>query len=229
MKIIDFGIGKIFDKTVDRKDSLVADINRSGSDTLPNEYYEGTYTSKTDMFYVAELFNRLIKNIDESDFCDFSYQNVLNRMMEKSPDKRFESFAEIKEIIDKYDFVNLDISEDDKVIYQNFSNGVYKALSSYIDERKFNYDNNVFIFNMEKVLRDNCFEDFIQRNSDVVSCIVSGGYRYNDSINIKYDDVKLFYEWYKGSTKESQKLILNNMISKLSSILIIPKEEELPF
>ena len=72
VKIIDFGIGKISEKKADESDSLVADINRAGSDTLPQEYYDGTYTSKTDMFYLAELLNRLLKEV-HVDFLDFSY------------------------------------------------------------------------------------------------------------------------------------------------------------
>ncbi len=38
VKVIDFGIGKIFDPA-HKEDSLIDDINRSGSDTLPMEYY----------------------------------------------------------------------------------------------------------------------------------------------------------------------------------------------
>ena len=45
VKIIDFGIGKIFEKKADDSDSLVAEINRGGSDTLPQEYYDGIYVS----------------------------------------------------------------------------------------------------------------------------------------------------------------------------------------
>ncbi len=228
VKIIDFGIGKIFENPSSFEDSLIADINRNNSDTLPNEYYKGFYTSKTDMFYVAELFNRLIKNMNEPDYCDFSYQSLLNKMMEKSPNDRFDSFAEIKESIDKDDFINLDIPVADKRIYKNFSNSIYNALYSYTDEKKFNYDTDLFLFKLEKVLRDNCFEDIIQQNSDVIRCIVTGGYRYNSRMEIKYNEVKSFYEWYKGCTKQSQKLILTNMISKLSSISL-SNDDDLPF
>lgn len=230
VKIIDFGIGKIFNIPIDCKDSLISDINRSSSDTLPSEYYEGIYTSKTDMFYLAELLNRLLTKMDEPENNDFSYKNILDKMMEKSPSNRFDSFAEIKENIDKHDFNNLDISAKDKLIYQNFSNSIYIALSSYTDERKFNYDTDVLLTKLEKVLRDNCFEDIIQKNNDVISCIVTGGYKYNKRSEIKYKDVKSFYDWYKGSTKQSQKLILTNIISKLSLISIVnSSNDDLPF
>ena len=61
VKIIDFGIGKMFKKAEDAKDSVAPDINRADSRHSPNEYYDGVYTSQTDMFYLAELLNRLFK------------------------------------------------------------------------------------------------------------------------------------------------------------------------
>lgn len=85
VKIIDFGIGKIFEKKAGDSDSLVVEINRAGSDTLPQEYYDGIYTHKSDMFYLAELFNRLLKEADEPDLLDFSYHDILDKMMEKQP------------------------------------------------------------------------------------------------------------------------------------------------
>ena len=84
VKVIDFGIGKIASKVDDGDaDSLVTDINRAASDTLPQEYYDGIYTNLTDMFYLAELFRRLIDNSKSCDRTDFSYNDILNKMMEK--------------------------------------------------------------------------------------------------------------------------------------------------
>lgn len=60
VKIIDFGIGKTVEQGFVSEDSLIEEINRANSDTLPQEYSEGIYTSQTDMFYLAELLNRLI-------------------------------------------------------------------------------------------------------------------------------------------------------------------------
>jgi len=229
VKIIDFGIGKIYEKATNENDSLVSEINRAGSDTLPQEYYEGIYTSQTDMFYLAELFNRLLKAANVPEIQDFSYHNIINLMMEKKPENRYATFADIKEALGKYDFINMVISQKDKNIYRNFTDLIYKSLSSFIGERKFNYDSGMFIFNLEKVLRNNIFEDVIQRNSDVIRCIVTGAYRYKDSVDIPCPVVKHFLDWFKASTPQSQNLILANIITKLSSINIEEEEPELPF
>lgn len=229
VKIIDFGIGKMFNKLEDAKDSVAPDINRADSNTLPNEYYDGVYTSQTDMFYLAELLNRLFKNYIKPEQLDFSYQDILNRMMEKLPEMRYESFEEVKKAIGKYDFINMEISQEDKNTYQAFADLVFKALKSFTHEQKFNHDVNVFIATLENALRDNLFEDYIQNNADVISSVVIGGYKYDDTVGISCSVVVNFLNWFKSSTPESQKLILNNIITKLSNIKIIEKELDVPF
>lgn len=229
VKIIDFGIGKIFEQPDGQNDSLKSEINRKNSDTLPDEYYQGVYTSKTDMFYIGELLNRLIVNAGGSDSLSFSYQYILNKMMKKNPNNRFSSFAEIRDIIDRHDFINMNITDKDKLIYQKFSNKLYQSLSVFIDERKFNYDNDLFITTIERVLRNNCFEDLIQQNEDVIRAVVVGGFKYKRNVNIECTIVKNFLEWFKKSDKQSQKLILNNIIIKLSSIPVEEREPDLPF
>jgi serine/threonine-protein kinase len=81
VKVIDFGIGKIFTRSEENADSLASKINRAASDTLPKEYNDGVYTSLTDMFYLAEMFKRLIASAENCDTTDFSYNDILNKMM----------------------------------------------------------------------------------------------------------------------------------------------------
>lgn len=227
VKIIDFGIGKIFVKS-GSDDSLVEIVNRDGSDTLPKEYYEGKYTSKTDMFYLAELFKRMLEFVDK-DFNDFSYYDILEKMMKKNPDDRYASFAEIKDSIVRRDFTTMSISEEDKVIYQNFTNSIYRYLTKFIDKREFVTNPETVIIKLENVLELNLFEDYIQNNSDVISSIVSGNYRYRPGKDISCQDVRLFLDWYKALSDSSRRLVLRNIISKLSLIEIVVTEEELPF
>ncbi|MBC3798097.1 protein kinase family protein [Acetobacterium tundrae] len=229
VKVIDFGIGKIFEKSTMGFDSLVTEINRKGSDTLPQEYFEGFYTSQTDMFYLAELVNRLLKGAKIQEMLDFSYQDILNKMMEKLPVDRFENFVEIKGAMGKHDFINMKISKEDKVVYQKFVNLIYKALSSFTDEQKFNYDSEIFIAKLEKALRDNLFEEVIHKNADVINSVVSGSYKYNNHVDIPCTIVKDFLDWFKKSMPQSQKLILTNIISKLSMIDVVEEESEVPF
>ena len=230
VKVIDFGIGKIAAKAEDgATDSLMGEINREMSDTLPQEYYDGIYTSLTDMFYLAELLNRLIGKAKYCDWTDFSYKDILDKMMEKRPENRFESFAAIHEAIGKHDFLHMEISDRDKKIYQDFTDLVYESLISYQAEPHFNSDSDIFISKLEKVLATNLFETIIRKNSDVISSIVDCDYSYKLKTEIPRKTVEDFLEWFRNSTPQSQALILNNFISKISDIRVEEPEPELPF
>jgi len=228
VKIIDFGIGKSFDIEGCNNDSLNSKINRANSDTLPDEYYEGVYTSKTDQYYLAELFNRLMREAEHVDESDFSYHDILTKMMQKNYQNRFDTFTELKETIEKHDFSVMYVSADDKRKYQAFVDKIFESLSSFTDEMKFNTDTGFFITRLEKSLTDNLFEDYIQKNADVISAIVTGAYRYNNDIGINCSAVKEFLDWFKSTTKPSQQLIINNIIAKLSSINVVI-DDNLPF
>lgn len=227
VKIIDFGIGKIFEKT-DENDSLVEEINRAGSDTLPSEYYSGIYTSKTDMFYLAELFNRMLELVGE-DYNDFSYYNILEKMMKKNPNDRYSSFEEIKDAVTKRDFSNIEITEEDKKVYLAFANLLNEVLVEFNDKREFVTNPDKFLVSLETALENNLFEKDIQNNVDITNSIVLGRYVYRPKVSIPCDVVQRFVNWYKKLTENTKKVVLRNIISKLSVKKIVMTDEELPF
>jgi len=227
VKIIDFGLGKITKPIDTTKDSMAEIINRSGLDRLPDEFFNGTYDSKTDIFYLGELFNRLLVKSNSDDL--FTYQQILNKMMEVNPNNRFNSFSEIASAIGKKDFAGLEISKEDRRIYQAFSNAVYEHISVFKMEKRFNHDVSDFINRLDNVITKNCFEDIIQNNSDLISTIVISNYRYHPQKNIKCDIVQEFRTWIVTLSLPSQQLVLNNIIAKMSSINIDIDDEQMPF
>ena len=149
-------------------------------------------------------------------------------MMQKKAEDRYASFAEVRDAIEEHDFLKFEISEKDKEIYQNFSGKIFESLSWFDNERKFNYDTEIFISKLEKALRNNLFENCIQKNEDVIGAIVLGQYHYDNQVYFACDVVKDFLKWFKSSTKESIDLIISNLIGKLSSIKV-EVDGELPF
>ena len=121
------------------------------------------------------------------------------------------------------------ISDEDREIYQNFTNLIYESLTSYMAEPRFNTDCAIFMSRLEKALTTNLFETVIQKNADVIGSVVDCGYRYNNRVNIPNETVRKFLDWFRTSTPQSQALVLNNFISKISDIKVIEPEPELPF
>ena len=177
----------------------------------------------------AELFGRLIDNAGSCDRTDFSYNDILNKMMEKKPENRFESFAAIREAIGKHDFLHMQISDEDREIYQEFTNLIYESLTSYMAEPRFNTDCAIFISRLEKALTTNLFETVIRKNADVIGSVVDCDYRYNNRVNIPIETVGKFLDWFRAATPQSQALVLNNFIAKISDIKVVEPEPELPF
>lgn len=229
VKVIDFGIGKIFEQSKQSDDSLVSKINRGGLDTLPEEYYERKYTSQTDMFYLGELFNRLLKNTDNSVSLSFSYYDVIEKMVEKNPKNRFKNFQMIRNALMKRELTEINISDEDRRIYQDLTNEVWSSIILYLSEPRFNMDPTVFLSRLENAINNNLFETYIQNNAEVISCIVECGYRYKTGQIISTNSLKRFLKWFSKSSPQLQELILKNFVSKLSTIKVDELEPDVPF
>lgn len=227
VKIIDFGLGKTFSPVNTSQDSMVEIINRSGLDCLPNEYFEGKYDSQTDMFYLAELYNRLLKK-SGVEFL-FSYEAILNKMLEPAKENRYSCFSDIKEAIATKDFSTLEIGESDKKIYQDFSNAVLGCLSCFKGERVFVANTDEFYDNLKSAIQKNCFEDIVQNPNDIVSTIVKGDYKYYTNREVPCEILIAFEKWFSTLSADSKRLVLNNIIAKVSTIKIELPEDELPF
>ena len=227
VKIIDFGLGKTFSPVDTSKDSMNDIINRFGVDRLPNEYFEGKYDSRTDMFYLAELYNRLLEKSGNDII--FSYSAILQKMMETDRENRYASFAEIKEAMSTNAFSNLEISKDDKKIYQEFSNAVMSCLSCFKESRTFVTDIKEFKDNIHAVIQRNCFENIVQNPNDLVSIVVKGNYKFYTQREIPCEVLTEFEKWYSSLSEDWQRLVLNNIIAKLSVVRIEYADDELPF
>lgn len=226
VKIIDFGLGKTFSPSSTSKDSMLKEINRMGVDCLPKEHFEGQYDSLTDMFYLAELFNRLLYATNTAEY--FSYKNILEKMMAIERKDRYSSFAEIKEAIAHKDFSVIKIKTEDKNIYQNFTNAIYNYLMCYLEKREFVDNIQTFLSNLRNAAKANCFEDIIQNNSILISTIVKSRYRYSPKTNIPCEILNDFLAWFEVLSLETQELVFNNIKIKLSNIKVVV-EEEIPF
>lgn len=227
IKIIDFGLGKTFSPVDTSKDSMNDIINRFGLDRLPNEYFEGKYDSRTDMFYLAELYHRLLEKSGNDII--FSYSAILQKMMEPDRENRYTSFSEIKEVMSTKAFSNLEISKDDKKIYQEFSNAVMSCLSCFKEGRTFVTDIQEFKDNIHAVIQRNCFENIVQNPNDLVSIVIKGNYKFYTQRAISCEVVTAFEKWYNSLSEDWQRLVLNNIIAKLSVVKIEYADDELPF
>jgi serine/threonine-protein kinase len=189
---------------------------------LPDEYFDGTYTSLTDMFYLAELFKRLLVGNDE--YKGFTHQAILEKMMNSSPKDRFSSFSEIQQIINTRSFDALITDKKAKAIYQAFSNALVSCLACFTDKKQFCQDIARFQRSLQTVLQTNCLEDDVQDNTDFIETIVLLGYKYYPNVAVQVKALREFDLWFSQLSTSLQDLVFSNLIAKISSKI---KNEEI--
>jgi len=215
VKIIDFGIGKIIEKAEPvTHDTLSGKINRNMVDIHPEEEFLGVYTSQTDMFYLAELFTRLLHDSQKEQF--FSYFPILEKMKKRNPQDRYNNFSEIQEAITRRDFSTLKITGEDKETYQKFAISLWEILSQFNSEPVFCCEPSKFLKSLDDVLNNNILEDTLQKNNDLLSCIIESGYNFKPKHAVSVDVVKIFRNWFCSLDAKTQNLVLKNIQYKLS-------------
>ncbi|EAK5214519.1 serine/threonine protein kinase [Campylobacter jejuni] len=230
VKIIDFGLGKVFDISKN-EDTLNSIINRNDVDTLPEEYFQKEYTIQTDIYYLGDLVYRLINNLAENKH-NFEYFNILNKMIKKEKKFRYQSFADIKRKLNKENFVNLKISQEDKAIYNIFSNYIIGYIDCFIGEPVLNTNINEILGEIDKVIQRNSFNEYIENNSKLINIIIKNNFHTQQvPSSIKCEELDKFYKWFKALNGKMQKLVLDNLEEKISQIPFISKNDDfaLPF
>ena len=101
LKIIDFGFGKQFCEN-NKQNSIC--LNWPATIHPQEVSVSQEYTYATEIYYIGVLFKHLVEN-DST----FLYKEILNKMLEYSPDKRYTSYKEIKQDISGNLFNQIDL------------------------------------------------------------------------------------------------------------------------
>jgi len=227
VKIIDFGLGKIIESNSmsKKKDSHKNNINREDVLFFPNEEDAGIYDHQTDMFYIAELLSRLMKELHVT---GFNYEKILNKMMQQDPENRYKTFNEVLEEINKEVILEFDAPQSEKAIYLNFCNVVLGKLNHFTKQPKFSNDVDVIIKKLETILKEHRYENFIQNNSKLIDLFILGGWNYKTATDIPVDVIKEFYIWFKSLPSELQNIIIKQINLKLDKKSIKEPESKPP-
>jgi len=230
VKIIDFGLGKITHTIKSSKDSMDGVINRYNMAKHPKEFQDGKYTHQTDMFCIAELFERILA---ENNITDFRHSKILEKMTKPNAKDRYDSFQEIVDLIGEKQFEMMNVDDEDKAIYQRFSNAIYQKINHYSGEKKFETNIDKIAEKLKAVIEQNSLETYIQLNQNLISVFVLSAYNYKSKEDILCYTVTNFYMWFMGLSAEYKKTVVNNLTIKLSKIHTItePRDplDDLPF
>ncbi len=224
VKVIDFGFSKIIKKQEDNEKS----ISLNWWCELPNDFDINIYDFKTEIYFIGKLFEKLI--IDNQ-INNFVYKEYIHLMINKDYYLREDSFQLIQNAMRNKLFCEMKFSKEERKIYLSFAKSISEALSYIYDSCSYETDANKIIQQLDSVYKKNMLEDYIQKNTSVLSCFLKGNYSYKTLQKFNIDELKAFIDWFKSCHTDKRNIILANLISRLDAMERCSDEnsDDLPF
>ncbi|WP_025742937.1 protein kinase family protein [Aquimarina pacifica] len=224
VKIIDFG----FSKKIDFESDFDKSISLNWRYSPPNDFQEKKYDFRTELYFLGKLFEEIIK---ENDFQNFRYKDLLKDMVNIDYLKRTPSFFDLNRKMISELTSEITFTKEEKKTYQNFADGLESVFSNIDIDANYITDISEIIREVQEVHRNSILEDNIQNQNRLARCFIKGNFRYWKNREIKVDTVYDFSKFLISSSKERQKVILNNLWQRLDKIERHDPslEDDLPF
>jgi serine/threonine-protein kinase len=225
VKIIDFGFGKILEKSDDQQNSIL--LNWPATE-MPNEIVsKNDYTEQTEIYFVGTLFRHVLKD----ELVSFKYNHIIEKMVKVSTEDRYQSFHEIKNDINEGVLSEIGFSENEKDCYISFADDLTNCIIEFYDKYKPITDYSIILSKLSELIRVSSLETYIQDNSALISCFVLNGFRYKSVESVLVEHIVNFYKFIIGLTSNKRKIVFDNIFTRLSNIGIRfeDKEDDLPF
>ncbi|SCZ10555.1 protein kinase family protein [Alkaliphilus peptidifermentans] len=222
-KIIDFGFGKKLKKT--ERDGKSVLLNWPVTNLPEETLHDGTYNHQTEIYFVGKLFKSIFAKSNDS----YIFEHVIEKMIKENPQERYESFFEVSQDISIGVLSDMDFSEEDKQIYREFAEKIYSKINYYIDAYEPINKIQKTIEELGAVLRKNKLEYYIQDNSMLINCFISGRYNFSLVKNIEVKLVEAFYRMFIALPEFKKKVVLDNIYTKIGTIQVELEDDDIPF
>jgi len=222
VKIIDFGFGKKLETTEKEGKSVLLNWPVT---QLPNEtQFEGVYNHQTEVYFIGKLF----QNILGEEISDFKFNYIIDKMIKIDPSSRYSSFNEISRVISNGVISEIDFTKKEKEVYGLFADALASHILHYNEKYVPVQDISITINKLDALIRNSSLEIFIQDNAQLIRCFISGNYSFNSKCDIQVSHVKGFYQLLVGLPSYKQKIVLDNIYTRLARIKTIV-DDGLPF
>ena len=224
VKIIDFGFGKLQLK------KEIEDFSKSMSvnwiDSIPFELEENKYNFKTEIYFVGCLFKQIL---ERNNISNIKLQSIIDKMIRKLSQQRYSSFSEVyldlaKGALDRF-------SDEEKNIYQAFSNKLAYSIQTVSSDRTFDVSIKDTQSKLLDLYTNSMLEEYVADVKSLVNCFMLGDFiPYEHAEPISLQTFKDFVNLLESSSEEKVVIIINNIKSRLSAIeLKIEPLDDIPF
>lgn len=211
VKIIDLGFGKKINFSTDYDKS----IELNWWCEVPDEFKENVYDTKTEVYFVGKLFEKLIL---ENNIKEFKYKETLKMMIKKDVSSRIDSFEDVLKTVSTDKFLSIEFTEEEKLIYRSFADSLVMVYSKIEYNAKYNTIVENLINSLESLLKNTLLEEYLYDNRKLARCFINGSFRFYQNTTFPIWAITNFVNLLKGNSKEKQNVILNNLWSRLDSI-----------
>ncbi|MFF2177387.1 protein kinase family protein [Lysinibacillus sp. NPDC058147] len=223
VKVIDFGFGK---KLTERDmDGRSVFLNWPVTQWPDETNDEGIYNHQTEIFFLGKLFS----NILDKELPNFKFEHIVDKMIKLSPHERYASFHDITIDISQGVLGEINFTRREKETYRDFADILSKYINSYVNHYDPINDLNVTMSRLAILIRNSSLERYIQDNSELIQCFINGNFSYNSTNDIELSIVIDFYQLLQRLVPYKQKIVLDNINMRLSTIKVKIDFNELPF
>ena len=178
------------------------------------------YDEQTEIYFVGVLFKHILKD----DSADFRFQHILEKMTKVNPSQRYTSFHEIASDVSVGVLGEINFTDDQKDSYRCLADALSSHITCFIAKYSPITDISVILSKLSELIRCSSLENYIQDNSRLINCFVTGGYKYKSRTDIRFQIVADFYELIISLPPSKQKIIFDNIYERLSAIDVQPMD-----
>lgn len=227
VKIIDFGFGK----QVNKKEDFDKSISLNLWCDKPKEYLDGEYTFRTEVYFVGQLFAKILK---DNSLTGFKHSQLIEDMCKFDPHVRIHSFADVNLKMQGQRLEEIEFDDEEVDDYRVFSTALSNCITKIREDVEITSSPDELMSSLESVYQKVRLESVIPDPSVIIRCFISGSYYFRKQ-EFRVYVLRNFLDLMRNASSEKRRIIANNIVAKLEAIQVYKEPEnsfaddDLPF
>lgn len=222
VKLIDLGFGKRIQKPEDFDKSIT--INWAY--TPPQDFDEGKYDFRSEVYFVGKMFNQIIRN---NDLLDDRLTSVISVMCSDRPRERYDDFSVVRAALDATSIQSEEFEERDVSAYREFANQLDRCVASIENRATYIQDASIVAEKLQNVYSDCMLEEYVSGRK-IVRCFINGSCKIFGDRELNVGVVRVFLQLFRRLDFDRRRVVLSNLFSRLDGKHRYDKfDQEIPF
>lgn len=223
VKIIDFGFGKKLQSTELGGKSVL--LNWPVTELPEETHLYGEYDHQSEIYFVGKLFQSLLGDTTKNS----PLYHIIEKMIISNRSERYASFSDVLHAISAGILGAIDFSDDERNVFVSFADHLVNHIYHFKEEFQPIREINQVLSSLGAVIQESALEYYIQVNDKLIKCFVTCGFGYRPTTDIPVSDLREFYELLLRLSPRKQRIVLDNLCTRLSQIRVKVSYDDVPF